>query len=67
MDSVDLVALDFFVGAIEVVDIAVVGIAVVGVENRYEIKSLEAATVQFIITRFKLRRFLSRDPRMKRV
>lgn len=62
MDSVDLVALDFFVGAIEVV-----GIAVVGVENRYEIKSLEAATVQFIITRFKLRRFLSRDPRMKRV
>jgi len=42
MDSVDLVALDFFVGAI-----GGVGVAVVGVENYYETKSLEAATVQF--------------------
>jgi len=62
MDSVDLVALDFFVGAI-----GGVGVAVVGVENCYETKSLEAATVQFIMTRFKLRMFLSRDPRKKRV
>jgi hypothetical protein len=38
MDSVDLVALDFFVGAIEDV-----GVAVVGVEIYYETKSLEVA------------------------
>lgn len=56
MDSVDLVALDFFVGAIAVVDVAVVG-----VENGHETKKFGGCHCTVYHVKVQAPNVLSRD------